>query len=263
MPSDQPFLAAHDHGCTHQMVVNHVREMVGRDAVRFQDYDVLVVFGDFHFAFYEIVMAHLVFDAALRAEPHHVRRALFELSLDVLKRAVAPDGAFAVIAEILLVFLLLSVHGGKLFLGAEAGVSLSLLHQLFCEYLVDFRAQALTVGAVAPGLPVQRRALVEGQAERAERVQDRCNAPLDLALFVGVLNRSDTETKAIIFFVSFPLSPVLMISFAFIITLSANFFVYNSGFKSLTSVVLLIFSLFSIAVSPFFDNIKGTDEFFR
>ena len=120
--SREPFLAAHNDGRAHQMIVHNVCKVIGRDAVRLEDNDVLIVLSDLHLALYEVLVTDLVLDAALGTEADDIRRALGELCLDVLHRTVAPYGVFAVVAEVFLVLLLLSVRLGKLLLGAEAGI---------------------------------------------------------------------------------------------------------------------------------------------
>ena len=184
----EPFLAADNDGRAHQVVIDYVREVVGRDTVRLQDNNVLIVLGDFHLALYEVLVANLMLDAALGTEADDIRRALGKLRLDVLHRAVAPDGVLAVVAEVLLVFLLLLVCGGELFLGAEAGVRHAALNEALDEGLVDLGTLALAVGAVDAGLAVGGRALVERQAERLECVNDHLHAALDLTLAVGILD---------------------------------------------------------------------------
>ena len=133
-------------------------------------------------------MADLVLNAALRAEAHDVGRALLELGLDVLHRAVTPHGVLAVVTKVLFVCFLLLVRRGELFLRAEAGVCHAALDQALYKGLIDLRALALAVGAVGAVVAVQRCALVKRQAERGKRLDDGLHAALDLALFVRILN---------------------------------------------------------------------------
>ena len=184
----EPFLAAHDDRRAHQVVVHHMGEVVGRDAVRLEDDHILIVLGDLHLALDQILVADLVLNAALRAEAHDIGRALLELGFDVLHRPVAPDRVLAVVAEILLVLFLLRVRRSELLLRAEAGVSHAALHERLDKGLVDLRALALAVGAVGAVVAVQRRALVKGQAERGKRLDDGLYAALYLALFVRILD---------------------------------------------------------------------------
>ena len=184
----QPLLAAHDDRRTHQVVVYHMRKVIGRDAVRLEDDHVLIVLRDLHLALDQILVADLVFDAALRAEAHHIGRALLQFRFDVLHRAVAPHGILAIVAEVLLVGLLLLVRGGELLLRAEARVGHAALHQGLDKGLVDLRALALTVGAVCAVVALERCALVKRQAERGKCLDDGLHAALDLALFIRILN---------------------------------------------------------------------------
>ena len=54
--------------------------------------------------------------------------------------------------------------------------------------MVDLRALGLAVGAVIAVVAIERRALVERQAKRGERLDDGLHAALYLALFVRILN---------------------------------------------------------------------------
>ena len=186
--SSEPFLAAHNDGRAHQMIVHNVCKVIGRDAVRLEDNDVLIVLSDLHLALYEVLVTDLVLDAALGTEADDIRRALGELCLDVLHRTVAPYGVFTVVAEVFLVLLLLSVRLGKLLLGAEAGIRHAALDERLDEGLVDLSALALAVGTVDAGLAVGGRALVERQTERLEGIDDHLHAAIDLTLAVGVLD---------------------------------------------------------------------------
>ena len=43
----KPLLTAYDMRCAHEVVINSVGKVVGRYSVRFEQYEILVVFGNF------------------------------------------------------------------------------------------------------------------------------------------------------------------------------------------------------------------------
>ena len=110
----------------HQVVVHRVGEMVGGDAVGFQQDLINVVFRDGQRALDQIVVLELVFNGAGGAEAQHPRLARGDGGLYILDGTVAPDGVAAVVAEVDLLLLLLGAHGGQLLLRAEAGVGVAL-----------------------------------------------------------------------------------------------------------------------------------------
>ena len=194
----EPLFAAHDDRRAHQVVVHHMCEMVGRDAVRLEDDHVLIILRDLHFALDQILVADLVLDAALRTEPHDVGRALLELGLNILHRAVTPHSVLTVVAEVLFICFLLCVCRSELFLRAEAGVCHAALNQGLYKGLVDLRALALAVGAVDAVIAVERCTLVKRQAERGKRLDDGLHAALDLSLFVRIFNAQIEHTARLV-----------------------------------------------------------------
>ena len=65
----QPFVTPHHMGGAHQMVVYCMGEMIGGDAVGFQQHLVDVIFGDGEFAFHQVVEFELTGHVTGGAEP--------------------------------------------------------------------------------------------------------------------------------------------------------------------------------------------------
>ena len=175
-------------GDAHQVVVDHMREVIGGDAVRLQQDEVLIVLGHIDLPADLVGQVQVVRRVALRAEAQHIRLARADAPLGLVERQVAVFGPFAVIAEINLFALLLGAHFGKLLLRAEAGVRLALQHELLGEGVVDVRALPLPIGAVCPAVAALERALVEDQPEGTQAGADHFRPVGDLALGVGVLD---------------------------------------------------------------------------
>ena len=170
------------------MVIHHMREVIGRNAVRLKDDNILIVLSNLHLALNKVLMSNLILNAALRAEAHNIRRTLGKFCLDVLHRAVTPDSIFAVIAEILLVGLLLGMRRSEFFLRAEARIGHAALYQTFDKGLINFRALTLAVRTICAVVAVKRCALVKGQAECTEHLDNGAHTALDLAFFIRILD---------------------------------------------------------------------------
>ena len=186
--SCQPLFAAYNDGSAHQVVIHNVCKVVGRNTVRLEDDNILVVLGDFHLALDQVFVTHLVLNTALRAETDNVRGTLGQLCLDVLHRTVTPYRILAVVAKVFLCSFLLLTHSCQLFLGCKARICHAALYERLDESLVNLSALRLTVRAVCTAIFSHRCALVKGQTERGKCVDDGLYAALDLALLIGILN---------------------------------------------------------------------------
>ena len=107
----QPLVAAHHMGRAHEMVVDGVGEVVGRDAVGLEQDVVDVIFRDGQRALDQVGVLKLILDRAGGAEAQHPGLALRQRGLDVLNGTVAPEGELAVVAEVDLALHLLRHHG--------------------------------------------------------------------------------------------------------------------------------------------------------
>ena len=147
------------------MIVDGVGKVVGRDAVRFEEDKVLVVFRHFDGALDEIVKAEAAAFVAVRAQTHDIRLSRPHAPQRLLGRQVTAHGVPAVIPGAQLLLLLLRVGGLQCLGRTEAGVSQTLLHHPLDIGLIDFAAQALLVGGIGPAHGARRnKALVDGES---------------------------------------------------------------------------------------------------
>ena len=172
------------------MVVAYMGEVIGGYAVGFEQHLVDYVLGHLYLASDNVVEYYLFILAALRTQAKHPRLALGEIFLYLLKAEVAALGPFAEVAPDESVALcLLLADGGKLVRRAEAGVGETFLHKALCDGLIYLGSVALSVGAVVALLGAEAgHALVKGNSEVVEAVDDGGNAVVYLTLFVGILN---------------------------------------------------------------------------
>ena len=157
----QPLLAADDVGGAHEVIVDDVGEVVGRDAVRLEQHDVLVVFRQLDVALDKVAVNKALVRVARASEAQDVGLAGLDVFLNLLECEVAALCPLAVVAEVDLHLLLLLAHLVELLLGAEAWVSKTLLDQHLGKGLVNFGALALAVGAVGALVPFDGGALVK------------------------------------------------------------------------------------------------------
>ena len=135
------------------MIIHCVGEVIGGNAVGFQQNLVDVVFRNGEVSLYQVLVLELVLGGSGGAEAKDPGAAHGQLSLNFFQAPVPPDRPGAVIAEIHLLLLLLLTHGGKLFFCAEAGVSIALFHQLLGVDVINLRPLALPVGTISAHVP--------------------------------------------------------------------------------------------------------------
>ena len=199
----QPFLPPHHVGDPHQVVVHHVGEVIGGDAVAFQQHQILIVLRHIQLAPDGVQHFGPLFRVAHTLIAQHPGPALGQLFFYLLQRQIPAFGEGAVIAEIELLGLLLLPQSGQLLLRAEAGVGPALFDQVFGHGLIYLLPLPLTVGAVvAPVFRlsrlVQQHALVEGHAEKVHHGQQGLHRARHFPLGVGVLHPEDDETAALV-----------------------------------------------------------------
>ena len=117
----QPFLAANDGRDVHQCVVDDVGEVVGRQAVRFEQHRILIVGGQVEVALDHVVEADARLVGVGRADADHRALARVKLRLNLFQRRIAPFRPFAVIAGLDALRLLLLAQLVEFCLRAEAG----------------------------------------------------------------------------------------------------------------------------------------------
>ena len=194
----EPFLAAHHMRRAHEMVVDDMRKMVCRNAVRFEQHDILVVFRQLHRPLHKIRELDAPRGIALAAKTQHKRLARRELPADLIKRHIAVNGPFAVVAEIFLVFRLLLADRRKLVLRAEAWICLTLLDKPFGIRLIDLCALPLSVRPVKAVVPIDGCSLVKRQLIIGKDLQNRLNRAGHLALLVGILDAQIEHAAALV-----------------------------------------------------------------
>lgn len=185
----QPFLAANDEGGTHKMVVYRVREVIGRDTVRFENDDVLIVLGDGDLPFHLVAEGMLDLDVALRFQADHVRFARFQIFVYLFFGQIAALGEFAVVAGQKFMLRLVFARFFQFLFRTETGIRKTAADKVFRVSVVDLRALALVVRTV---VAAKVRALVERHAEIFKGSVNDFHRALDLTFVVGVL---DTEIE--------------------------------------------------------------------
>ena len=182
-----PFVPADNMGGAHQMIVHRVGEVIGGDAVGFQQHNVLIVFRHLDGAFDHIIKFDAARFVAGRPQPYNIRLSLVHASHRLVGRQIAADRVGTVIPGALLGGLLPGAHGGQLVRCAEAGIRQPLRHQRFHIRMVDHAALALLIRAVvALDLAGGDKALVDIHTVIGEPFQNVFGAAGDLPLFVGV-----------------------------------------------------------------------------
>ena len=193
----EPFLAADDERRAHEVIVDGVGEVIGRDAVALQDDDVLIVLRHRDVALDLVVESQFMLWIAHRLQTDDIGLALVEIAVNFLLGKGAALGVLAVIARDLLFGDLPFAEGGKFLLGAEAGVRPAADDEVFDERAVDVRPLPLVVRPVLVFGALDLGALVKADIEVAEGVLHRLHGALDAALLVGVLDAKIQNAAAL------------------------------------------------------------------
>ncbi len=177
----QPLLGAYHVADPHQVVVDHVRQVIGGEAVALQQ-DLVVHLGVVEAELSAQQVAHHALAVARHRQADDARLAGRRASVGLGRRE---RPAQPVVAEVLLLRLLLLPERVEPLPRAEAAIRRPAPQQLVRVLAVDGAALALTVGSVRPAAV---GALVPLQAEPAERLEDHRLAGARAALAVGVLD---------------------------------------------------------------------------
>jgi hypothetical protein len=173
----------------HQVVVDDDGEVVGREAVALEGYEIIELGGlKLHPTFYGVVPDHDL-----------------GLGRDLKAQNMGLVGALEVLQTVAIV---LKGHAGFLRIFAQTveafgttptGVEIALGYQLIGMLSVDLKALRLDIGAILPFLAsVRHNSLVGVDPEPVETLADRVGRLLHKALAVGVLKAQD-EAPAIVF----------------------------------------------------------------
>ncbi len=177
----QILVAAHHVGDAHQVVVDHVGEVVGGQAVRLDQHVVVQrVAVHLHVAVDHVVEARLALGGDVLADDPGLARV--QLRLDLLPGQVQ---AVLVVLEGLALLLGRLAAGVQALLGAEAVIGVAGFHQLFGEGHVGVLALGLHIGAAGAA---HVRTLVVAQPGGGHGFVDDLHRAGDLALLVGVLD---------------------------------------------------------------------------
>ena len=185
-----PLVASGDVRDRHRVVVDGVGEVVGGEAVRLEQHEVVEQ---------AVLVADLAADQvaergdalARHAEADHVRLAAggalrapggVEVAAGALVALRPAGGALAL------------AHRAQVVRGAEAAVGVAVAQQRLAGGVVAIEALRLHVGAVVASGP---GALVPLEAEPAQRVLDASDGALDGARLVGVLNASAASPRCV------------------------------------------------------------------
>ncbi len=189
------------------MVVNGVREMVGGDAVRLEQNEVLTVLRHFNLSFNQIREHNfpVALRVAVRQDAQYPRVPGGKVLADLLQREI-PHGCLPLLRGGVVGggpfpgldfgFLVGRLQLLVLLLRGEAGVGFAFRDKLFCEHVIDMRPLALPVGTVTAAVRdvavrVQRGALVEADAVLTEDADQLFRRAGDLSPGVGVLNAQE------------------------------------------------------------------------
>ena len=191
-----PFLAAGDHRRAHEMVVDDVGEMVGRQAVGLEDDDVGVVVLQFDLAADDVDELDLLLVVAIGTEADDPGGAGFDAGDAFLVAQVAVAGIDAVITGEFLSLLLHLADGVEVLRRAEIGIGASELDEFLDDGLVDIGAHRLLIGTVGTLVAVGEITLVGNDAEMGKLVDEIAFGTLDGALGVGVFQAEEIDAAA-------------------------------------------------------------------
>ena len=196
----EPLFAADDVGHAHQVVVAGVREVVGRQAHRLDDDDILEVLRHGEFAADGILHVDLrrLFRIALGAQTDDGCFTGVEVRLHFFDRQVAALGEAAVDAGSELLRFLFRADSSDLLFGHEAGIRLAFCDELLGEAAVQRAAVALVVGTVIADLAFLGSAFVEVDPEIVQTVDDGFDCAFHKALVVGVLDAQQEQAAVLV-----------------------------------------------------------------
>ncbi len=187
-----PLVAADHVGRAHEVVVHTVGKVVGRDAVGLEEHDVHDVFRQLHLAFYDILIADLLFGVALGLETQDIGLSFGDAPLNFLEGHLPVSGVLAVVAGVHALFFLLFADGVEFLRRAEAGVCQTFFGEFLCEAAVNVSSFALLVGTVGTGLLFEPGdTFIHSDAEVGESFDDAGDAVFHFSLLVGVLDAKE------------------------------------------------------------------------
>ncbi len=179
-----PFFGAHDVADLHKMIVHHVRQMIGRVTVRFEQHQILkltVIKRDI--APDDVVNSSRAF--LRHHEADDVGRAFGIQAGAFFCRKIA---AVAIITGRLLVGFLLFTQRFQAFLGAVAAVRLALADQPVCPLLVQVEPFRLHIRAI---FAANLWPLIPVDPQPAQAFGDQVDRILVIPFLVGIFDPQD------------------------------------------------------------------------
>ena len=197
----EPFLATDNVSSAHKVVVYCVSEVICGDSVGLEEYEVLVVFGNFKVALYKVCKLELLFGVAVCKNTKHEGVTCLDVFFNLFDCELTATEHFSLLlcrlclpVCVLDFFLLINcVKLVKLFFSCEAGVSLTFHYELLCVSLVNFASHALLVGTVCAlvadvAVVTENCAFVEVDAVLCKGLDKTFSSTSNLSLCVGVFN---------------------------------------------------------------------------
>ena len=196
----QPFFPSDHVGGPHQVVIDHVCEVVGGDPVGFQDDHVLEVLRHSEFA-PDRIRHGKGLSGILRTfgtKTDDVFLSGFDLRPDLFQGQIPMLRIFPVDPWGLLFGFLPGTDLVDLFGSQEAGVGLSFFDHILDECLVDLRPAALVIGAVIPGVFFDPGAFVKGYTEEVQGPDDQFRGAFHLPFIVRVFDPQEEGPVALV-----------------------------------------------------------------
>ena len=184
----QPFLTANHMRRSHQMVINHMREVIGRNSIRLQQYQILIIFGQFQLSLHQVIVEDLMLNISIGAKTYYIGNSCRDFGLDLLQCQISALGVFAVIAKVLLGGFLLHTHLCQLVFCTETGIRMSLLYQSLGKYMIDLLALTLIVRTVLSLFAFQCRSFIRMQTKALESFYNHTDTALNSSLLISILN---------------------------------------------------------------------------
>ena len=192
-----PLLATGDDRGTHEVVVDDVGEVVGREAVGFQDHDIGVVVLKLDLAADGIVEFDFAIMVAKGTETDDPGDAGFDLRDPLINAEIPVAGVFPIVSGKDFVGLLDFADGVKVLGGAEIRIGGAIDDHLFDDGAVDVAAFGLLIGPIGAFVAVRRVALIGNDAELAKLLDEQVAASGNGAFGVRILQTEEIDAAGL------------------------------------------------------------------
>ncbi len=207
----EPLFAANDVGRSHEVIVDRVSKVVGRNAVGFEENEVLVVLRNFEIALDEVGKAGFLFGVAVGKQTQDKGIAVCKMRLDFVERDLAVlflnlDLPCVVLVPVFCFDLGLFIdrfERFEFFFGGKDRVGFSLGDKPFGVDVIDRTALALLIGSVDAFVGdftvlSDHGTFVKMHAVVCERADQSLGSACHFALGVGVLNAQIKDAAALV-----------------------------------------------------------------